>query len=295
MPKSASASVPREARELVQSRALGAGGDAMIEVAIALLVLHRTHNPAALGLVLSMQWWAGIISNFTSTAWIDRVSRRVVLIWGDVFRAILVVAIAATPSLIGVTVAYFLLFGVAALYNNTFQAMTPQLSGDRLKGTIALIQQWESLAGAAAYLIVSVGFVRPGTIPWIFSLAALLFILSAVRVGTIRSARSVWLPQDEPPTTPTSVWKQYSEGFAAFRSNRTLSSLTVISFFGAALVFGFNVVTAPAMQRVWHQPTAHYGWALLAIAIGQWLGGKLLGTEMIQQVTSKGRVEQIPH
>lgn len=68
MPKSVSVSVPREARELVQSRALAAGGDAMIEVAIALLILHRTHSPAALGLVLSMPWWAGIISNLTSTA-----------------------------------------------------------------------------------------------------------------------------------------------------------------------------------------------------------------------------------
>ncbi len=290
MPKSVSVSVPREARELAQSRALAAGGDAMIEVAIALLILHRTHSPAALGLVLSMPWWAGIISNLTSTAWIDRVSRRLILVWGDILRAILVIAIAVIPSLIGDTVAYFLLFGVAALYNTSFQAMTPVLSGDKLKTMIALIQQWESLAAAAAYLMVSVGFVRPSTIPWIFSVAAILFVLSALRIGTIKAAVNAWHPQGDFPTAPTSTRKQYSEGFAAFRKNPTLSWLTVISFFGAVLVFGFNVITAPAMRRVWHQPTAHYGWALLAIAIGQWVGGKLLSTEMVQKMTSKMRV-----
>ena len=56
MPKPGSASIPREARELAQARSLAAGGDAMIEVAIALVILHRTHSPAALGLVLSMPW-----------------------------------------------------------------------------------------------------------------------------------------------------------------------------------------------------------------------------------------------
>lgn len=290
MPKPGSASIPREARELAQARSLAAGGDAMIEVAIALVILHRTHSPAALGLVLSMPWWAGIISHLTSTAWIDRVSRRTILIWGDILRGILVLAIVAIPSLIGDTVAYFFLFGVAALYNNAFQAMTPVLSRDALKGMIGLIQQWESLAAAAAYIIVSIGFVRASTIPWIFSLAALLFAVSAFRIGTIKTEKSAWLPHEEAPSAPTSIRQQYGEGFAAFRNNRTLSWLTGISFLGAALVFGANVLTAPAMRRLWHQPTTRYGWALLAIAIGQWLGGKLLTTTKVQNMTLKSRI-----
>lgn len=290
MSKPASSPVPRQARELAQARSLAAGGDAMIEVAIALLILHRTHSPAALGLVLSMPWWAGIVSHLTSTAWIDRVSRRLILIWGDILRAVIVLAIAIIPSLVGDTIGYFLLFGVAALYNSAFQAMTPVLSGSHLKGMISLIQQWESLASAAAYIIVSVGFVKSNTIPWIFALAAVLFIFSALRIGTISVDKTSWQPHEDPSAMATSTQQQYREAFIAFQANRTLSLLTVVSFFGAALVFGANVLTAPAMHRVWHQPTARYGWALLAIAIGQWLGGRIIGTPKVQQLTSKGRI-----
>ena len=290
MPKPISTLVPREGRELAQARSLSAGGDAMIEVAIALLILHRTHSPAALGLVLSMPWWAGILSNLTSAAWIDRVSRRLILIWGNILRALVVLVLAVIPSLWGDTIAYFFLFVVVAFYNNAFQAMTPVLAGNNLKNMISLIQQWESLAGAAAYIVVSVGFVRPQTIPGIFIIAAILFVVSAVRVATVKVDQAQWRSRENSALTTTSAQQQYAEALSAFRANRTLSWLTGISFLGAVLVFGANVLTAPAVSRLWHQPTARYGWALLAIAIGQWLGGKLIGTPQVQKLTAKDRI-----
>jgi hypothetical protein len=99
-------------------------------------------------------------------------------------------------------------------------------------------------------------------------LAALPFLLALVT--------AIGLPAGTPTPTPTATPQPLKEALEVFREDPILPHLTILSGLAAFLVLGANVLTAPAMSSLWHQPTSRYAWALLAIAVGQWLGGQYL-------------------
>ncbi len=255
-------------RRLVAVRALMAMSDALIEVGIALLILMRAHgNVTVLGLVLALPWLAGLTSQLGSLSWIDRVSRRAVLVWSVGLRALMVIILAVMPSVPLDALAFFLIFLAAAPGDTALHALIPAIALDEagIRTVNIKIQQWEPLAQAAAYGVAGILFVGH-FLSWGMGLAALPFLLALVV--------AVGLPVGIPALTARP--QPLKEVLEIFQQNRTLTSLTFLSGLAAFVALGANVLTAPAMSRLWHQPTAHYAWALLAIAAGQWLGGQYL-------------------
>ncbi len=255
-------------RLIVTVRALMAVGDALIEVGIALLILARSRgNVAVLGLVLALPWLAGLTSQLGSLPWIDRASRRVILIWSVGLRVILVMALAAMPSVPLDAIAFFLIFLTASPADVALHALIPDMAHDEagVRKINITIQQWEPVAQALAYGVAGILFVGH-FLAWGMGLAALPFILALGATVGLQVGAS----------TPTAASPPIKEVVGVFRRDRLLSRLTVLSGLAAFFALGANVLTAPAMSSLWHQPTAHYAWALFAIAGGQWLGGQYL-------------------
>ncbi len=255
-------------RRIVAVRALMAAGDALIEVGIALLILARDHgNVAVLGLVLALPWLAGLAAQLGSLPWIDRVSRRAIVGWSVGLRAVLVVALAWMPSVALDAAAFFLIFLTASPATVALHALIAVVSPseDGVRKINISIQQWEPIAQALAYGVAGILFVGH-RMAWGMELAALPFVVALVV--------AMGLPIGSP--APTATPQPLKEVVAVFRQDRLLARLTILSGLAAFLVLGANVLTAPAMRVLWNQPTAHYGWALLAIAAGQWLGGLYL-------------------
>ncbi len=89
------------ARQLLQIRALMSGGDALIEVGIAVLILFRGHgNVMVLGLILALPWIARLLSHAGSISWIDRVPRKAVLVIGNSAKVLIVIALALMPNIV---------------------------------------------------------------------------------------------------------------------------------------------------------------------------------------------------
>lgn len=255
-------------RRIVAVRALMAAGDALIEVGIALLILSRAHgNVAILGLVLALPWAAGLAAQLGSLPWIDRVSRRRIVVWSVGWRAVLVLILAWMPSVALDAAAFFLIFLTASPANTALHALIPVVARDEadIRKINVAIQQWEPVAQASAYGVAGILFVGHW-MAWGMGLAALPFVVALVV--------AVGLPVGTP--APPARPQRLKEVASVFQHNRTLTQLTILSGLAAFVTLGANVLTAPAMSHLWHQPTAHYGWALLAIAGGQWLGGVYL-------------------
>lgn len=254
---------------LIGARALMAGADALVEVGIALLILRRSGgNIGVLGMVLALPWAAGLLSQLSAIGWIDRLPKKFILIVGSFIRAGLVLILALIPWVGADAFFYFLLFVVASPSDTALHAMIPAIApnAEGIRAINNKIQQWEPLAQGSAYVLAGVLFVgRFLTLG--MGLAALPLLvagLAALRLPTTPLTLNSHISN---PTT--SLWQ-------TFRQSPMLIGLTVISFGAAFLVLGANVLLAPAMRALWHQPTAHYAWALLAIAAGQALGGYYL-------------------
>ena len=254
---------------LVGARSLTAGADALVEVGIALLILRRSGgNIGVLGMVLALPWAAGLLSQLSAIGWIDRLPKKFILIVGSFIRAGLVLILALIPWVGADAFFYFLLFVVASPSDTALHAMIPAIApnAEGIRAINNKIQQWEPLAQGTAYILAGVLFAGR-LLTWGMGLAAVPLLIAglvALRLPAVATSAN-----SQTPTPTTSLWQ-------TFRQSPMLIILTAISFGSSFLVLGANVLLAPAMHRMWDQPTAHYAWALLAIGGGQALGGYYL-------------------
>ncbi len=268
------APLPRGAVRLIIAQAFSIFGDDFTEVAIAIFALDLSHhNPAALGLVLSMAFWPKVVWSGLVAGTIDRLNKKMVLIVGDIGRALLVLSIPLIHTLLWATVAIFLMYTLATFYHPILRSVQPALAGDADMNdrTNAQMELWGSISQVVSYIAAGFLILAFGATLG-FSVDAATFLISAAAIFGIHAHPSLWAA--EPPNEHGSFIQKIVEAVQYYRSTPTLMVLTVISIFAMMAIGGANVLTAPAMKGLWHQPTAHYSWALVAIAVGAMAGSR---------------------
>ncbi|WP_158246130.1 MFS transporter [Sulfobacillus sp. hq2] len=266
--------LPRSVVRLIIAQTFSIFGDDFTEVAIAIFALDVSrHNPAALGLVLSMVFWPGVIWSGVVAGFIDRLNKRMVLIAGDLLRAILVLSIPLIHSLSWATVAMFLMYSLATFYRPVIRSVQPSLAGnpDTNDRANAQMELWSSTAQVVSYIAAGFLILKFG-VTFGFGVDALTFMISAVAIYSIQTSPSFWAPTTK--NQRGTFLRSIVEAIQYYRSAPTLMILTAISIVAMMALGGANVLTAPAMRSLWHQPTAHYSWALVAIAFGAMLGSR---------------------
>lgn len=257
-----------EFRMIWLAHAQSVAGDQLARVALAILVFDRTGSAAWTALTYAMTILPDIAGGALLAGFVDRFSRRAVLITADVIRAGLVALMVLPGQPIAVTVGLVVL--VQLLYSPWSagrNAILPAvLDGDAYVVGLAAIRTTSQLGmvlgfGAGAALVAALGTSTTLlTDAASFAISALLIGFgvrrhqppAAGRTGDGRSARTWWV--------------SLRAGFALVTSDQRLRLLV-----GFACVSGCYVIpeglAVPYAAEI-HGGTAAVGWLLAANPIG---------------------------
>jgi MFS family permease len=251
-------------------------GDRFAEVALPVAVLAVTASPAAAGTVgASMQIPALVLALFLGT-WTDRRSRRSLLVWADVIRAVGFAAFAVLTTgadwgllpfvVIGAVVGVGnVLFGIAS------QATLPQLvHGAGLGRANSVLEAADGVSLLTGPALAGALVARFGAV-WGLAANAVSFIVSALLLR-------LFLPPLNPPQSALpdkrhrrgarSLATKLAEPIRMVVTNRLQRSLQlalmVLSAHGAALVLAVLVLG----QRELGLPVVRIGFVLSAAGIG---------------------------
>ena len=203
---------------------------------VALLVLGA--GPIELAFLVVARSSAVLIVGLVAGAWVDRLRRRPVLVWTDVFRAALLlsVPIAYALGVLSMGLLYVVSFLVAALgtlFNSAYSAYLPTLVGaDRVMEGNSKIATSEAIAevGGPGFAGALVQIVSA---PFAILIDAVSFVGSAISLALIGAPE----PARPSRTERIGVVREIVEGVAAVRRHRLLLPLAASSvndhFFGS--------------------------------------------------------------
>lgn len=234
-------------RNLFLGQIVSQFGDTLYWIVFPWLVYEVTGSAGAVGITLAFEALPYVLLSWYAGAVVDRVDRRLVLIWSDVFSAVLVTLFAAIvlldpkPSLWVVCSVVFLLGCVNVFAAPAKHASTPRLvPEERLIEANALNSYAQSsmpLIGFAlgAGLLGLLNVFTPSLMyVAVFLFDALTFVGSALFMFALPSI----VPQREDERK--AAWKETLEGLRFVRSNEVL-------FVSLLLAVGMHVFIAPFM------------------------------------------------
>ncbi|RTR34031.1 MFS transporter [Robertmurraya yapensis] len=133
-------------------------GTFMDMIAINVLMYVATGSSAWLAFTMAVKTLGGVLSSLFSGVLADRFDRRKIMIWTDVFRAIIILTLVFFPNPIMILVVCFLIGLFSSFFAVSYSAEIPQIYGhDKVLETNALIARLTSIS-------LVIGFIGAGII-----------------------------------------------------------------------------------------------------------------------------------
>jgi DHA3 family macrolide efflux protein-like MFS transporter len=253
---------------LLLGQAISRGGDQLSNVAFLWLVITLTGSAAALGLVMTALIVPNIAVRLIGGVFIDRLSKKVVLVLADVMRGTLMVALAALTLAGRVNLWCFLGIAVGlgtgqALFEPAFSATIPLIvAKDRLLRFNSMLQAVNRGVGIVVPAGAGMVVATIGT-PAALALDGLSFVLSAISILLLvmpeTSQRAAQMVRP--------VWAELREGLQVALANRFVRMLFIavgLIDFADALVVIYPVHIAHALGG----GVAWYGFLNAAVMAG---------------------------
>ncbi|GAA2441365.1 MFS transporter [Actinomadura vinacea] len=251
-------------------QSLSAVGNRMFPVILALVVLERGSGAAALGLVLAAQSAALVAGTLLAAAVTDRFSRRAIMLWTDLVRAVAVAGITVASD--SVLTALVVVTAMAeGLFQPAYAAVIPRtLPARHLQAgnSLTSLSQYTALVigpSLAGAVIATTGttaalWVDVGT--FVASLATLVLVHESSPVETGPRARPWGLGQ---------MARDIAEGFRAVRRRGWLAA----SMGASMLVMTVTVAPMMLIAPIATDGPRAYGAAFTALGVGSILGALL--------------------
>lgn len=225
----------REFRSLWTAQVLSYAGDQFAQVAIAILVYHRTHSPLLTALAYALTYLPPIFGGPLLSSLADLLPRRRVMIGCDVVRAVLMAAMAVPAVPFGGLCG--LLF-CSVLLSAPFSSARSALLPDVLPGDAFVLG---SAVGNITYQISQIlGFVAGAAVVGVLdphrtlAIDAATFLASALIVsGRVRRRPAPGARRGKRPT----LWAVTRDGAAVVFGNRVLRTLLLLGWLA-----GFSIV-----------------------------------------------------
>ncbi|MFZ0731577.1 MAG: MFS transporter [Candidatus Sulfotelmatobacter sp.] len=273
-------------------------GSGMNSAAVAWYILKATHSEMALGTFAVLQTVpAMLMLPFTGVV-IDREDRRVLVMWLDAIRALIIVAVAilAFQHRVQIWQLYLMNTLVAAgfwMFWPTITALIQELTpeGQFVQSNTFL------LAGVQGGFLIAgaiVGFIYDHVgLGGVLTLDVSTYVVSFLCYFAVRKGKHIVLRPEEiradivaAETQFERFWREMREGIHFLRNHRAVVLLGISwALFLGAMVTGV-VVTPSLSDRVFHAGAKGYGWlnagwgtgafvsAMYAPQVIAWLGGR---------------------
>ncbi|SHG57327.1 Fucose permease [Streptoalloteichus hindustanus] len=252
-------------------------GTGMHAAALPLLVLQSTSGPMALSSVVMAAEVPWVLLSLHAGVVVDRLDRRRVMVWADLGRFAVLVALAvlvltALVNLVCLVLAAFLLGVGQVFFDIAAQSAVPDL----------VSRDPRSLATANGRIVAAESngedFVGPPLGSALFGLwnllpfagNALSFAASGLLIFSIRTDAK---PKETSGTPRRSVRGEIAEGIRWLFGNRTLRALATASCLGNIAVTAQFAMLALLAKEVLGLPDFGFGLLLTATAVGATVGG----------------------
>ena len=265
-------------------------GTAVTAVALPLLAVLQLHAGALqVGILNAAQYAAYGVLGLAAGIYVDRRSRRNVMLVTDAARAALLAAVPIlwAADLLRLWHLYVVAFGVSVLtllFEVAFQAFFPVIvSRDRLIAGNARLQATSSITelagpGIAGVLVQALGAAVTLLID------AFSYLVSFASVLAIRGMPETHLAADRADggAPRRSIKSQIGEGIRYFRRDPVLAS-----FFGCVAQFNFFIVAEEALFVVFLVKSVHAAPGLIGVLLAGTGVGAILGAMLAQRLARR--------
>lgn len=260
----------RDYRLLWLGQTISTLGDQVFPFAVAVAVLQADGDESDYGLVIAARLAALVLFVLVGGIWADRLSRRLVMIGADAFRAAIVASIALFPGQmpLGVLAALVFLVGAGeAFFRPAEGAMLPTLLPEERRqagnGLMAVSLRTGAFVGpgVGAPVAALLG-VRPT-----FLIIALAFVASMLCLLFLREPAFS-------PNEPQSIFRDVKEGFAEVWRRKWITWVLVLAAAQLMVVFAPPLVLLPFVTE---DAFGTHGELMFGLALSAFAAGGVLG------------------
>lgn len=263
---------------------LSAIGDHCFGMAVIWIAAREVGSGA--GLVGAVQYAPALLFGLVGGAFADRWDRRRTMVWVDVMRGLVVLALPILAATQTIQAWHLALVGMALqtvtpLFDSALQASLPALavSEQHLLATNSLMNTTKRFARLVGPLVVGF-FAAVFAIEQLFSFDAITFAISAISVTAIGGAFR-WKP--ERSKTSLTIWQDLRDGFLAVRAHPPLYWSFIGRASGAFLWALVYVVGLPLLfQREFGGDIGLLGLLISAYGFGNIISNVIIGSRPVR-------------
>lgn len=240
--------VPAGVRPLWAAANISLIGDSLHDIAVMWLIYDLTGSSTATGLLGIARYLPSILLGVFAGAWVDRLSRKSVLLWCDALRALLVggVAILVLTDQINSGNLYAFAFAIAictVFFNPARDAIVPQLvQREHLTAATSMLQSSLGVAYFVGPLLAAL-FLPSVGLTGLFAVDSVTYAISFALILAVR-------PRFEPTGTNTiSPLQMVRDGLTYARRSPFIFPLLWVTAVDNLFIMGLAIVGAPIYVR----------------------------------------------
>ncbi len=275
----------RDFRNLWLGQAISQMGDSFYNIVFLFMVMKLTGNVALTGFVAAMEWLPYLLLGPYAGVIADRMDRRMILLWSDIFSA-------AVLGVFGAVVLFSGRAPLVALFITPFLLSSFRVFFMPAKGaSIPRLVPVESLNVANALSMTTQSMMPVISIPlsvtimtFLYEFSPIIFWVSAVGLNLLSFAISAWFVAKLPKIIPDQTEEKHpfediKDGFHYIRNHSVLLVMVFVSFFLNLFISPFYIVYL-ATNNQWFdgrpQTIAYFEWSFfVGMAIGSVVCGKI--------------------
>ena len=259
---------------------MSALGNSVAGIVWPWIVLERTGDPAAAGLVAAAVAVPSIIFAFLGGYLIDTVGRKPMSIISDIISGLSVAGVVLVDQTLGLSIAWFIALGIiGGVGDIPGMAARSALVGDIAKSSGKTVDYIAGLNQAIMGVSFLVGPALAGVLlaslesSWVLVITACCSFLAAILTTFLRLGKTVMTDEEIAAAAEANALNlQALKGWAQIVRPPTIQMLAILIFVGAALVSPFLGVLMPAHFQSVDQPFL-LGLSFSFYAIGMMLAG----------------------
>jgi MFS family permease len=266
----------RDFRLLFAGQTISQIGDAAFIVALGWRVFTLTHKASSLGVVLLVESAGEVTTLLIGGVLADRYSRRALLVWSDLSRAVVVGGLAAVDATghvsYGLLIVFVALQGLGSgLFQPAFGGIIPLLvDGPQLGSANALIGVVRQTAFVVGPALAGAIYGATGS-STIFAVDAASFVVSAALLLRARPRAFERAPSE-------GIRSELASGFRYVTSVPwlwlTIGTFSLVVMVGFA---AFQVLLPKLVEQQWSGGVGSYGTVFVLQGVGMVVGSIILG------------------